>query len=112
MSAPEIYHPSLNATFKGIERNDEGLPVHQFLGIKYASVPARFERAEPVENFAGATIDATKYGYVILVNPTLLSILTIQTVPVVPRLMWIFAIFFGFPRTFQLPRRQKMNLNV
>ncbi|KAJ5541066.1 Carboxylesterase type B [Penicillium frequentans] len=62
MSDPEVHHAPLNATFKGIERNDEGLPIHQFLGIKYASVPARFERAEPVESFAGAVIDATKYG--------------------------------------------------
>lgn len=64
MSDPEVHHAPLNATFKGIERNDEGLPIQQFLGIKYASVPARFERAEPVESFAGAVIDATKYGYV------------------------------------------------
>ncbi|KAJ5924556.1 Carboxylesterase type B [Penicillium verhagenii] len=62
MAAPEVHHASLNATFKGIERNYEGLPIHQFLGIKYASVPARFEKAKPVEGFAGAVIDATKYG--------------------------------------------------
>lgn len=65
MSAPEVHHAPLNATFKGIERFDQGQPIHQFLGIKYASVPARFERAEPVESFAGAVVDATKYGYVI-----------------------------------------------
>ncbi|KAJ5647856.1 Carboxylesterasetype B [Penicillium lividum] len=62
MSATEVHHASLNATFKGIERNVGGVPVHQFLGIKYASVPARFERAKPVDIFRGAVVDATKYG--------------------------------------------------
>lgn len=62
MAPPEVHHATLNATFKGIQRDDQ-VPVHQFLGIKYANVPARFERPVPVNNFAGAVVDATKYGY-------------------------------------------------
>ncbi|CAI7592893.1 unnamed protein product [Penicillium palitans] len=60
--AAEIQHLSLNATFKGIQRDDQNVPVHQFLGIKYASIPARFEKAEPVCGFNGAIVDASKYG--------------------------------------------------
>ncbi|KAJ5638601.1 Carboxylesterase type B [Penicillium herquei] len=62
MSSPEVHHTALNATFKGIERNDKGSTVHQFLGIKYASIPARFEKAEPVDQFGGQVVDASKYG--------------------------------------------------
>jgi carboxylesterase type B len=64
MSVPEVQHKILNATFKGAQSDDEGVSVHKFLGIKYASVPARFERAVAVDNFTGATVDATTYGYV------------------------------------------------
>lgn len=64
MPAPEVQHSILNATFKGCQSDNEGVSVHKFLGIKYASVPARFERAVAVDNFSGATVDATKYGYV------------------------------------------------
>ncbi|KAJ5418362.1 uncharacterized protein N7487_001912 [Penicillium crustosum] len=60
--AAEIQHLSLNATFKGNRRDDQNVPVHQFLGIKYASIPARFEKAEPVRGFDGAIVDASKYG--------------------------------------------------
>ena len=66
MSAPEVQHKILNATFKGSQSNDEGVPVQKFLGIKYASVPARFERAVAIDDFAGATVDATRYGYVLV----------------------------------------------
>jgi hypothetical protein len=66
MSAPEVQHKILNATFKGCQSDDGGIPVHKFLGIKYASVPARFERALAVDSFAGATVDATKYGLVLV----------------------------------------------
>ncbi|KAJ5329656.1 Carboxylesterase type B [Penicillium brevicompactum] len=56
----EIQHAGLNAIFKGKRTQDEG--VDQFLGIKYASIPARFEKAKPVDNFEGRIVDATKYG--------------------------------------------------
>lgn len=62
MGTPEIQHAALNATFRGIQRDDQTVPVHQYLGIKYASVPVRFERAQPVSGFEGAVVDATRYG--------------------------------------------------
>lgn len=65
MSAPQISHHTLNAEFKGTARKVGETAIHQFRGIKYASVPARFERAEPVNNFNGASVDATQYGYVL-----------------------------------------------
>ncbi|KAJ6148669.1 hypothetical protein N7497_010651 [Penicillium chrysogenum] len=61
MATPEIQHLALNATFKGIRRDDQNVPVYQFLGIKYASIPARFELAEPMRNF-DRVVDASKYG--------------------------------------------------
>ncbi|OJJ37707.1 hypothetical protein ASPWEDRAFT_39443 [Aspergillus wentii DTO 134E9] len=62
MAPPQFHHQGLNATFTGIERNVEGVSVHQFRGIKYASIPARFERAQPVNGFDGSVVDATEYG--------------------------------------------------
>ncbi|KAJ5388779.1 Carboxylesterase type B [Penicillium cosmopolitanum] len=62
MANPNVQHAALNATFKGILRENQGTPIHQFLGIKYASVSARFEKAEPVDGFEGGIVDATKYG--------------------------------------------------
>lgn len=66
MANPNVQHAALNATFKGILRENQGTPIHQFLGIKYASVSARFEKAEPVDGFEGGIVDATKYGWVLL----------------------------------------------
>ncbi|KAG0153697.1 hypothetical protein PDIDSM_2351 [Penicillium digitatum] len=60
--ATHLQHLALNVTFKGIQRDDQNVPVHQFLGIKYASIPARFEKAEPVHSFNGAVVDSSKYG--------------------------------------------------
>lgn len=62
MPVPEVQHKTLNATFQGCESNTEGVSVHKFLGIKYASVQSRFERAVAVDDFAGAVVDATRYG--------------------------------------------------
>lgn len=68
MALPGLHHRKLNATFKGIQRDDEDTPVHQFRGIKYASIPGRFEKALRVDNFEGRIIDASKYGYVLRSN--------------------------------------------
>jgi hypothetical protein len=65
MAHPELHHERLNASFKGIQRDDENVSVHQFRGIKYASIPGRFEKALPVDNFEGRVVDAAKYGYVL-----------------------------------------------
>ncbi|PYH42293.1 putative carboxylesterase [Aspergillus saccharolyticus JOP 1030-1] len=62
MASPQLHHSGLQATFTGIERETNSITVHEFRGIKYASIPARFERAQPLKTFAGATVDATRYG--------------------------------------------------
>ncbi|KAJ5256843.1 Carboxylesterase type B [Penicillium angulare] len=62
MSTPEAVHTTLDVTFKGIARDYERVPLHQFLGIKYASIPARFGKAVPVKYSAGTVVDASKYG--------------------------------------------------
>lgn len=63
MASPQIQHEGLRAIFTGIERVSEGVTVNEFRGIKYASVPARFERAQPVDGFGDAVVDASSYGY-------------------------------------------------
>ncbi|KAL3477474.1 Alpha/Beta hydrolase protein [Aspergillus californicus] len=62
MTPPQIHHESLQATFNGVEQDYAGTSVHHFKGIKYASIPGRFERAQPVTGFNGEVIDSTKYG--------------------------------------------------
>ncbi|KAH2239632.1 hypothetical protein KXW72_001468 [Aspergillus fumigatus] len=46
----------------GVRRDFDDVLVDQFRGIKYAKIPARFERAQPVQSFHRAVVDATKYG--------------------------------------------------
>lgn len=64
MAAPSIRHDKLNATFVGtvVESHSEKIKV--FRGIKYASVPGRFELSRPIDDWEGKVVDATKYGYV------------------------------------------------
>jgi hypothetical protein len=65
MAAPQVQHQGLQAFFTGVRRDFDGVIVDQFRGIKYAQIPARFQRAQPVETFNGGVVDATKYGYVL-----------------------------------------------
>jgi carboxylesterase type B len=69
MAAPLVQHQGLEALFTGVRRDFDGVIVDQFRGIKYAKIPARFERAQPVESFGGGVVDATKYGYVLCLSP-------------------------------------------
>jgi carboxylesterase type B len=62
MAPPQIRHEALQATFTGVETAYDGTPVHHFRGIKYANIPARFERATPVEGFQGREVDCSQYG--------------------------------------------------
>ncbi|KAI9370700.1 Alpha/Beta hydrolase protein [Aspergillus egyptiacus] len=62
MATPQIHHEALKATFKGIEQSFDGTAVHHFRGIKYASIPGRFERAKPVDGFNGEVVDCTRFG--------------------------------------------------
>lgn len=65
METPQVQHQRLQALFIGVRRDFDDVLVDQFRGIKYAKIPARFERAQPVQSFHRAVVDATKYGYVL-----------------------------------------------
>ncbi|KAG2420509.1 hypothetical protein HFD88_000121 [Aspergillus terreus] len=58
----QVQHDGLSATFNGTQKAVDGVVIDQFLGIKYADIPARFERAQPVTGFGGAIVDASNYG--------------------------------------------------
>jgi carboxylesterase type B len=66
MAMSSVHHAQLGATFNGLVVDSYGEKISKFKGIKYANIPARFERAQPVtaEQFNSKTIDATKYGFV------------------------------------------------
>ncbi|KAJ3547176.1 hypothetical protein NMY22_g1754 [Coprinellus aureogranulatus] len=56
-------HPALNTIFRGIVHpsSTSEIPIHQYLGIKYASIPARFRQSKLVTSLPPLT-DATKHG--------------------------------------------------
>ncbi|KAH0834837.1 Alpha/Beta hydrolase protein [Lanmaoa asiatica] len=58
-----LRHPSLNTTFHGLEHSvsSPDLLVHQFRGIKYAIVPARFRQSILCSSYP-PIVDATKFG--------------------------------------------------
>ncbi|KAL4803410.1 Alpha/Beta hydrolase protein [Aspergillus unguis] len=62
MAPPQIIHNALNATFTGVQTQSDGIAVNHFRGIKYASIPGRFQRAQPVTSFGGKTVDSSKFG--------------------------------------------------
>jgi carboxylesterase type B len=62
----QVQHDGLSATFNGTQKAVDGVVIDQFLGIKYADIPARFERAQPVTGFGGAIVDASQFGYVVV----------------------------------------------
>lgn len=59
-----LHHPSLNTTFYGVQHSvsSPDIPIHQFRGIKYASVPARFHQSILCSSYP-PIVDATKFGY-------------------------------------------------
>jgi hypothetical protein len=60
-----LHHSVLGTTFRGIDHPISTLdvPIHQFRGIKYANVPARFRQSKLVVSYP-SVVDATRYGYV------------------------------------------------
>ncbi|KAF8911744.1 Alpha/Beta hydrolase protein [Mucidula mucida] len=60
---PVVHHGALQTTFLGIEHplSTDELPIHQYRGIKYASVPARFRQSHLFSAY-DSTTDASKYG--------------------------------------------------
>lgn len=66
MASTTVHHPQLNATFNGAIVDYAGTKINKFKGIKYAHIPALFEKSQPIsaEELRGKTIDASQYGYV------------------------------------------------
>jgi hypothetical protein len=64
-SIPKIYHVPLETTFRGIEHplSSPESPIHQYLGIKYASVPARFRQSKLFRSYP-PIVESSKHGYV------------------------------------------------
>ncbi|KAK7046884.1 carboxylic ester hydrolase [Favolaschia claudopus] len=62
-SGPALYHPGLKTTLYGLQHRDSTpeVPIHQYRGIKYASIPARFRQSRLVTTLPPKT-DATRYG--------------------------------------------------
>ncbi|TFK41640.1 Alpha/Beta hydrolase protein [Crucibulum laeve] len=62
-SFPKLHHLALNTTFCGIEHpaSTQDARIHQYLGIKYASIPARFRQSKLVTEYPPIT-DASQHG--------------------------------------------------
>ena len=60
---PKLHHSVLHTTFCGLDHplSTSDAPVHQYLGIKYASVPARFRQSKLVKSYP-PQVDATSHG--------------------------------------------------
>lgn len=58
-----LHHSVLGTTFKGIDHpiSTTDVPIHQFRGIKYASVAARFRQSKLVTSYP-SSVDATRHG--------------------------------------------------
>ncbi|KIJ63208.1 hypothetical protein HYDPIDRAFT_29895 [Hydnomerulius pinastri MD-312] len=58
-----LHHSGLETTFKGIEHpiSTSEVSIHQFRGIKYASVPSRFRQSQLCTSYP-PIVDATRYG--------------------------------------------------
>lgn len=67
----QLYHSVLRTTFCGIEHPNSTPEshIHQFLGIKYASIPARFRQSQLVTSYPPVT-DASELGYGTLLSVT------------------------------------------
>lgn len=62
---PVVRHTLLKTTFTGLQHtlSTAELPIHQYRGVKYASIPARFRQAKLFTSYRSST-DSTRYGYV------------------------------------------------
>ncbi|KAF8970161.1 Alpha/Beta hydrolase protein [Flammula alnicola] len=61
--SPRLHHLTLSTTFCGLEHplSTPDTPIHQYRGIKYASVPARFRQSQLCTSYPPIT-DATEHG--------------------------------------------------
>jgi hypothetical protein len=62
---PVVRHTTLKTTFTGLQHtlSTAETPIHQYRGIKYATIPARFRQSKLFTSYRFFT-DATRYGYV------------------------------------------------
>lgn len=60
---PVVLHEKLHTTFTGVVHpiSTDEATVHQYLGIKYASVPARFRQSKLFTSYPPVA-DATRHG--------------------------------------------------
>ncbi|KAF9069511.1 Carboxylesterase [Rhodocollybia butyracea] len=60
---PELHHIVLDTVFRGVEHSisTTDTPIHQYLGIKFASVPARFRQSKVFSSYS-PVVDASRYG--------------------------------------------------
>ncbi|KAI0000647.1 Alpha/Beta hydrolase protein [Russula compacta] len=60
---PVVRHTTLKSTFTGLQHalSTAEIPIHQYRGIKYATIPARFRQSKLFTSYRSST-DATRYG--------------------------------------------------
>jgi hypothetical protein len=66
-ATPEIYHPRLKTTFRGIQHPLSSVEclVAQFRGIKYGIIPARFKQSVLNDDYPDI-YDASEHGFAFL----------------------------------------------
>lgn len=82
-----IFSPTLRANFKGIVisrvvYSDEPLEkrIIQHRGIKFGTIPARFAKALPKDDWGGQIVDCTEFGYEYsTVSNTIIPLTALQT---------------------------------
>lgn len=64
MSIPDVHHVGLATTFHGLVHpiSTPQNIVHQYRGIKYASIPARFRQSKLCISYPRTRVDCTRYG--------------------------------------------------
>ncbi|KAF5351202.1 hypothetical protein D9756_008368 [Leucocoprinus leucothites] len=60
---PKLHHVVLDTTFCGVDHpaSTPDAPIHQYLGIKYGAIPARFRQSKLFNSYPAIT-DASKHG--------------------------------------------------
>lgn len=81
-----LHHPTLNTTFHGVDHSltTPDIPIHQFRGIKYAIVPARFRQSILCSSYP-PVVDATKFGCACPFHSPILSRLLLPLSPICPQ---------------------------
>lgn len=64
MAFVALKHPSLNATLQGLQTSHNNIALQHYRGIRYATIPGRFQKATAIENWDNVNIDCTRFGCV------------------------------------------------